>query len=103
MKIYLLIKREYGYEGDIEMEEITAYVNEADANKIVEAFNNYGNQVKALDDEYARLDLYHHPELKGKITKLRRANRAKKEALYYAHREQSAWEDMFVQAVEVNN
>ena len=99
MQIYLLIKEAYGYEGETEAQEITAYYNKEEAERIEKDFDTYNKQKKALNNEYERINLRCHPELNGQIGKLRKANRAK----YYAFLipEFEKWECIRVEAVEL--
>ena len=99
MQIYLLIKESYGYEGETEAQEITAYYNKEEAEQIEKDFDFYCEQIKALNNEYERINLRYHPEWNGQIGKLKKENRAK----YYASiiPEFEKWESLRVEAVEV--
>lgn len=101
MKIYLLIKEVFGYEGETEEEEFEAYFNREEAEQIANAYWAYCRQIEMLDDEYNRINLRCHPEWNGKIGALKKENRARVRALQKQNSQFKKWNYMDIDEVEV--
>ena len=102
MTIYLLMK-DYEFCGEYEDEEVTAYENYNEAQAIADAFEEYSKKIEELDEEYNRLNLRYHPELKGQLGKLKQENRAKYWAVKRQARAQNldGWSHVYVVAKEL--
>lgn len=102
MTIYLLIKESYCC-GEFEDQEITAYADYYEAQAIASAFENYVEETEKLEEEYKRLDLRHHPELKGQLGQLKKENRARYWAIEKQARAQDLadWSRVYVSTKEV--